>query len=148
MKWITINSNYHEAERCRVSSLMIRLWSDRSAWIRDGPVVANRAHVGDDLPVVRPSHLDSVVCADSGATRVTWGTKPVVLRCTSRTSSIAIVGSSIHRMTEHVVREDWIVRDQGCSQMMGNALADVKHGINLSVCIFWDDLERSKELSG
>ena len=79
--------------------------------------------------MVRPSQLDCVVCADTGATGITRRSEPMVLRgaCSARPPSM--VRSSIHSLAKDFVSEDGVVGDDGSRQMMWYTFAYVKDGL-------------------
>ena len=97
--------------------------------------------------MVRPRHLDGIVGADTSATRIARRAEPVVLRGTRSASAPSIVGSSIDGVTKDVVGEDGVVRDDSSCQVVRNALADVKNGLDLTVAVLRNNLERSEQLS-
>ena len=129
------------------SSRDIEFVADSSAGIGHGPIFVDRTNVGDDFPVVRPRHLDGIVGADTSATRIARRAEPVVLRGTRSASAPSIVGSSIDGVTKDVVGEDGVVRDDSSCQVVRNALTDVKNGLDLTVAILRNNLERSEQLS-
>jgi hypothetical protein len=91
--------------------------------------------------------LDSVVCANACASRVSRGTKPVVLRCTSRASSPASVGSPIDGLAKNLVSKNGIVRDDGGGQVVRSLFTDFEHLVKLVAAVLSDNLEWSKKFS-
>lgn len=70
----------------------------------------------------------------------------MVLGSTGGARSPALVGSSVDSLSEDLIGEDGVVRDNSGGQVVRDALADIKNLLKLSVAIFSNNLERSEEL--
>jgi len=122
--------------------------SNKSRRGRHGPVLANGAVVANDLSVVAPRVLDGVRGSDTSASGVTAGTEPVVLRSTSRSRLQSVVRGSVDCVSEHVVGENRIVRDQGGSQVVGKVIEQLHDLRELAGSVLGDDLERAEQFGG
>lgn len=96
--------------------------------------------------MVRPCVLDRVVSADTCTSGISRWSEPMVLRSASCASPPSLVGRTIDGLTDDSVAEVSVIRDNSSSQVVGNALTDVKHSVDLRVCILSHDLERSEQL--
>ena len=80
-----------------------------SARLRHGPVILDRADVRDNLTVMGPGKLDSIVSADACTSGITGWAEPVVLWRAGCTRPPAVISSSINGVAEHTISENGIV---------------------------------------
>lgn len=103
------------------------------------------ADISDNLTVMGPGVLNCVISADTSSSGITRWAKPMVLWGTGCACPHALISSAVDGFSENSVGEDGIVGDDSGCEVMGNTLTDIEDSINLSVAVFCNNLEGSKE---
>lgn len=111
------------------------------------PVFGNWSVISDNLSVSCPNSQNSLFSADSCSSGISTGAKPVILRCSSGSSSEAAIGDSIDSLTKHFIQKQNIIWDNSCSEMVLKGIAALNNSVNILISIRNNNLERTEQFN-
>ena len=112
---------------------------------RHFPSLRYWADIGDDLTMVGPSVLNSIVSANTGTSWVSWRTKPVVLWCSSSACSKSTILSTINCVAKNILWPLLVIWDDCSGEVIGDRLQHVKNRLQLCICVLSYNLELAKQ---
>lgn len=87
---------------------------------------------------------NSFFSSDSGTSRISSRSKPMILWGTCSSGSHAAISNSIDTLSQNFIKEQHIIWNDTCSQVMVHSVQTVNHCIDLVVIVRDNDLEGTK----